>query len=73
MFVTANVSGVQLREASFVEGVRRSLQLSGLAPDRLVLEITESVTVGFAGLLMSIAYSTSPPDPEPRYACLPSG
>jgi EAL domain-containing protein (putative c-di-GMP-specific phosphodiesterase class I) len=45
MFVTVNVSGVQLREASFVDGVRRSLALSGLEPDRLVLEITESTLI----------------------------
>ena len=31
MFVTVNVSGVQLREPTFVEGVQRSLRLSGLA------------------------------------------
>ena len=45
MFVTVNVSGVQLREAAFVEGVQRSLRISGLAPDRLVLEITESTLI----------------------------
>ncbi len=45
MFVTVNVSGVQLREANFVEGVRRSLRLSGLAAERLVLEITESTLI----------------------------
>ncbi|MDP9464898.1 MAG: EAL domain-containing protein [Actinomycetota bacterium] len=45
MFVTVNVSGVQLREASFVEGVNRSLRLSGLAAERLVLEITESTLI----------------------------
>ena len=45
MFVTVNVSGVQLREATFVEGVERSLRLSGLAPERLVLEITESTLI----------------------------
>src|SRR4026209_322103 len=45
MFVTVNVSGVQLRETTFVEGVRRSLRLSGLAPERLVLEITESTLI----------------------------
>ena len=45
MFVTVNVSGVQLREVNFVDGVRRSLQLSGLAADRLVLEITESTLI----------------------------
>jgi diguanylate cyclase (GGDEF)-like protein/PAS domain S-box-containing protein len=45
MFVTVNVSGVQLRETAFVDGVRRSLMLSGLAPERLVLEITESTMI----------------------------
>ncbi len=45
MFVTVNVSGVQLRESTFVEGVLRSLRLSGLAADRLVLEITESTLI----------------------------
>lgn len=45
MFVTVNVSGVQLRETAFVDGVRRSLSLSGLAPERLVLEITESTLI----------------------------
>ena len=33
---------------------------------RRVLVMTESVTVGLDGSLMSIAYSTSPPEPEPR-------
>lgn len=50
MFVTVNVSGVQLREATFVEGVRRSLRLSGLAPQRLVLEITESTLIDDSGM-----------------------
>ncbi|MEP7201108.1 MAG: EAL domain-containing protein [Ilumatobacteraceae bacterium] len=45
MFVTVNVSGVQLREPTFVEGVQRSLRLSGLEPSRLVLEITESTLI----------------------------
>ena len=40
---------------------------------RRVFEMIESVTRGLAGLLISSAYSTSPPPPEPRYACLPSG
>ncbi|MEP7047754.1 MAG: EAL domain-containing protein [Ilumatobacteraceae bacterium] len=45
MFVTVNVSSVQLREPTFVDGVQRSLRLSGLAADRLVLEITESTLI----------------------------
>ena len=33
---------------------------------RRVFDTMESVTFGSAGLLMSSAYSTSPPPPEPR-------
>jgi diguanylate cyclase (GGDEF)-like protein/PAS domain S-box-containing protein len=50
MFVTVNVSGVQLREPTFVEGVQRSLRLSGMAPERLVLEITESTLIDDGGI-----------------------
>jgi len=40
--INVNVSGRQLDEPGFVEVVREELEASGLAPDRLVLEITES-------------------------------
>jgi hypothetical protein len=40
---------------------------------RRVLSTRESVTTGAAGLLTLTAYSTSPPLPLPRKACLPSG
>jgi diguanylate cyclase (GGDEF)-like protein/PAS domain S-box-containing protein len=45
LFVTVNVSGCALRGASIVEHVRQALEESGLAPHRLVLEITESVLI----------------------------
>ena len=45
MFVTVNVSGVQLREMGFVDGTRRALRLSGLPADRLVLDINESTLI----------------------------
>ena len=45
MFVTVNVSSMQLRSDTFVDGVRRSLSISGLSPQRLVLEITESTLI----------------------------
>ena len=45
LFVTVNVSGSQLRGASLVDHVREALELSGLAPHRLVLEITESMLI----------------------------
>ena len=41
--VTVNVSARQLAERDFVDDVRQALQDAGLAAERLVLEITESV------------------------------
>ena len=43
--LSVNVSGVQLDRPSFVDDVRATLGASGLAPQRLVLEITESAVV----------------------------
>jgi EAL domain-containing protein (putative c-di-GMP-specific phosphodiesterase class I) len=43
--MSVNVSARQLQDPGFVDDVRRVLQLSGLDPDALVLEITESVLV----------------------------
>ncbi len=45
VFVTVNVSGTQLRAVAFVDNVREALEESGLAPHRLVLEITESMLI----------------------------
>jgi diguanylate cyclase (GGDEF)-like protein/PAS domain S-box-containing protein len=41
--VSVNVSGVQLLDPNIVNDVRDALQAAGLAPERLTLEITESV------------------------------
>jgi len=43
--VSVNLSGRQLQEASIVDDVRGVLALTGLAPERLTLEITESVVM----------------------------
>ncbi|MCH2241178.1 MAG: EAL domain-containing protein [Aquabacterium sp.] len=43
--VAVNLSAVQFREAGIVEAVQRALQGSGLAPQRLELEITESALI----------------------------
>jgi diguanylate cyclase (GGDEF)-like protein/PAS domain S-box-containing protein len=43
--ITVNLSGRQLEEPSVVEHVREALRVSGLAPSRLTLEITESALV----------------------------
>jgi diguanylate cyclase (GGDEF)-like protein len=44
--VAVNVSAVQFGAQGFVTSVKRALELSGLAPDMLELEITESVVMG---------------------------
>ncbi|MBX7527001.1 EAL domain-containing protein [Qipengyuania sp. 1NDH10] len=44
--VAVNVSPTQFTSSDFVQVVQRALQKSGLAPDRLELEITESVFAG---------------------------
>lgn len=44
--VAVNVSAVQFANAEFVEMVRAVLEESGLTPDRLELELTESVLLG---------------------------
>jgi EAL domain-containing protein (putative c-di-GMP-specific phosphodiesterase class I) len=41
--VSVNLSGRQLAEGSLVESVARALEESGLAPERLQLELTETV------------------------------
>jgi diguanylate cyclase (GGDEF)-like protein/PAS domain S-box-containing protein len=45
VFLTVNVSGVQLSDLRLVDAVRTALERTGLPPGRLVLELTESVFV----------------------------
>jgi diguanylate cyclase (GGDEF)-like protein/PAS domain S-box-containing protein len=45
LWVSVNLSGVQLKQASFVEHVGESLYNTGLEPNGLVLELTESVVM----------------------------
>jgi diguanylate cyclase (GGDEF)-like protein len=42
-YLSVNVSAQQFRSAGFLQSVQRLLAASGLPPDRLVLEITESL------------------------------
>lgn len=42
MLLTINVSAIELRDAAFVDNVRRSLRVSGLPAGRLVLDVTET-------------------------------
>lgn len=46
MFMSVNVSPRQLRNPNFEENLQRVLKLSGLKPERLVLEITENMLMG---------------------------
>ena len=41
--ISVNVSAKQLQQADYVDEVRRILRETGIAPERLILEITESV------------------------------
>jgi len=41
--MSVNVSPRQFRSDNFIEGVRCALELSGLAPEQLVLEVTEGI------------------------------
>jgi EAL domain-containing protein (putative c-di-GMP-specific phosphodiesterase class I) len=43
--VTVNLSGRHIAQASVVDDVRAALAASGLAPERLVIEITETVAI----------------------------
>ncbi|MFD8972769.1 aminotransferase class I/II-fold pyridoxal phosphate-dependent enzyme [Streptomyces sp. NPDC059593] len=43
LYANVNVSARQFRDPGFLEGVRRTLRSSGLAPGSLVLELTETV------------------------------
>ncbi|TXS52172.1 aminotransferase class I/II-fold pyridoxal phosphate-dependent enzyme [Streptomyces sp. t39] len=45
LYLNVNVSPRQFADPGFVDGVRRVLETSGLAPGSLVLELTESVLV----------------------------
>ncbi|MDU9026885.1 two-component system response regulator [Pseudomonas mediterranea] len=43
LYVSVNVSAIDFRQRSFVEGIARTLKETGLDPTQLELEITESV------------------------------
>ncbi|MDP2411891.1 MAG: bifunctional diguanylate cyclase/phosphodiesterase [Pseudolabrys sp.] len=45
LYVAVNLSPLQVRDASIVDLVRAALRESGVAPERLVLEITEGVLI----------------------------
>jgi diguanylate cyclase (GGDEF)-like protein len=56
--MSVNLSPVQLRDPGFVDAVREALALNGLAPERLCLEITETVlldaSAGAAGVVRDL-------------------
>ncbi|EGV52297.1 EAL domain-containing protein [Candidatus Endoriftia persephone] len=52
--IAINVSGVQIRRGTLVERVTTALELSGLDPTRLELEITESVIMEQTGQTLTM-------------------
>jgi diguanylate cyclase (GGDEF)-like protein/PAS domain S-box-containing protein len=52
--VAVNVSAVQFRQEGFCELVRRVLHETGLAPQHLELELTESLLLANADLMLSV-------------------
>src|SRR4029077_15387298 len=52
--VAVNVSAVQFRQEGFCELIRRVLRESGLAPRYLELELTESVLLANAEVMLSL-------------------
>ncbi len=51
--VAVNISAIELRDRAFVDNLRSVLEETGLAPDRLEIELTESI------LMDNAAWSTS--------------
>lgn len=54
-FIALNVSGRQLRDASFIDRVLHQLATHGVAADRLKIEITESLVLDYAEVSAFIA------------------
>jgi EAL domain-containing protein (putative c-di-GMP-specific phosphodiesterase class I) len=52
--VAVNISGVQLKQHDFIEMVERNLRLTGLHPDGLELELTETTMMKDIGKTLSI-------------------
>jgi EAL domain-containing protein (putative c-di-GMP-specific phosphodiesterase class I) len=52
--MAVNVSAVQFRQEGFCEFIRRVLQETGLPPQHLELEITESLLLANADLMLSV-------------------
>jgi len=54
--VAVNVSAVQFRQEDFCELIRRVLQETGLAPEYLELELTESLLLSSADVTLSVLH-----------------
>ncbi|MDB5649511.1 MAG: hypothetical protein JWL62_1031 [Hyphomicrobiales bacterium] len=54
--IAVNVSAIQIGQASFTNVVARTLTTTGLAPERLVLEITESVLLSDSDHALTILH-----------------
>ncbi len=54
--VAVNVSARQLRDPDFIREVARALEASGIAPERLEIEITETATMSDTGRCESVLH-----------------
>jgi EAL domain-containing protein (putative c-di-GMP-specific phosphodiesterase class I) len=59
--VAVNLSPVEFRSPALFACVRHALEVTGLAPDRLELEITESLFLGARGPRGCHPFSPAPP------------
>ena len=55
--LSVNVSGHQFRSREFLHDVRRTLEETGMVPDRLTLELTESVVIEDAKENIDVLYA----------------
>lgn len=56
LMLTINVSTYQIRHRSIVDDIARVLRESGLPPDSLILEITESLSPGNSGQIVDVLH-----------------
>jgi EAL domain-containing protein (putative c-di-GMP-specific phosphodiesterase class I) len=62
MTIAVNVSAVQFRQEGFCELIRRVLDETGLAPQYLELELTESLLLANADVTLSVVEELRPWD-----------
>lgn len=52
IIIAINISGIQMREHTFIDGIKNALKDSGLAPESLEIELTESTLMSDSELII---------------------